>query len=624
MEVQEEKPRKNNNKKDKRKKKRVVSGAVLEEGRGKGYAGVRGSAGTDDSLLKEYRYQQPKWWKRRKICKALLLSFPPLSLRLYQSPGKSSLTRKLGMFIGGGVLALILIIVIAVVASKKKKSGDSDSSSGPSTSGLDGKDRNSIPVEYQGTDLDPWSWADTNDFNVTFTTETVGGLPVMGLFSSWDDSKAPNGKVPALNKPWGSYTDRPARGVNLGGWLSLEPFIAPSMFDYDSRLGIVDEYTLCEHLGDKAKETLERHYASFVTESTFKEIADAGLDHVRIPFSYWAVEVYDGDPYVFRTSWRYLLRAIEWARKYGLRINLDLHGLPGSQNGWNHSGRLGAIGWLNGPDGQKNAQRSLDIHDKLSKFFAQDRYKNIISHYGLANEPKMTALDPEAVISWTSDAYKLIRDNGVSAVIVFGDGFMGLGKWKGRLTGLKDLALDVHQYVIFNKNQIVFTHKEKIQYACQGWTKQALESMDTSTGFGPTLFAEWSQADTDCAKHLTNVGWGNRWEGTYNNAGVDKDEMVTTPRCPAEDETCSCASANAAASQYSDGYRKFLKMFAEAQMHSFEKGWGWWYWTWKTESAVQWSYRAGLDAGILPAKAYDRDFDCDGDVPDFGDLPEYY
>lgn len=34
------------------------------------------------------------------------------------------------------------------------------------------------------------------------------------------------------------------------------------------------------------------------------------------------------------------LRA-DWARKYGLRVELDLHSVPGSQNGLNHSGRIG-------------------------------------------------------------------------------------------------------------------------------------------------------------------------------------------------------------------------------------------------------------------------------------------
>jgi len=37
-----------------------------------------------------------------------------------------------------------------------------------------------------------------------------------------------------------------------------------------------------------------------------------------------------------------LSNQISWARKYGIRINLDLHALPGSQNGWNHSGRVGS------------------------------------------------------------------------------------------------------------------------------------------------------------------------------------------------------------------------------------------------------------------------------------------
>lgn len=516
------------------------------------------------------------------------------------------------------VVLLIIIIVVAVVVSKKNSED-----SGSDKSNLKNIPKESVPPADRGTYLDPFTWADTKDFNVTYTKQMVGGLPVMGLFTEWDDSAAPNDKVPAIEKDWGDYTKKPARGVNLGGWLSLEPFITPSLFEYDSRLGIVDEYTLCKHLGPKtAASTLEKHYANFVTEQTIKDIVNAGLDHVRIPYSYWAVEVYDDDPYVFRTSWRYLLRAIEWCRKHGLRVNLDLHGIPGSQNGWNHSGRLGPIGWLNGTDGSLNRQRSLDVHDRLSQFFAQDRYKNIVTFYGLANEPRMVDLAANDVTSWTSDAFQLVRKNGIKANVVFGDGFMGLGNWQGLLQGLDGLVLDVHQYVIFNKDQIVYTHKEKVEYACDGWSKQTRESMDRSTGFGPTMFAEWSQADTDCAKHVTNVGWGNRWTGTYKSG--DPTTEVLEPRCPAEDSSCSCDQANASIGSFSPEYKKFLKMFAEAQMVSFEKGLGWWYWTWDTESAPLWSYKKGLEAGILPAKAYDKDFKCDSTVPDFKGLSETY
>ncbi|RWA12455.1 hypothetical protein EKO27_g2665 [Xylaria grammica] len=572
-----------------RKKKRVVSGAIVEEGRAT--PEIRGGATSKHSSYNSIEHEKlaqnkPPIWKKKKRW----------------------------IIAGVGLVVLIIIIVVAVVVSKKN-----NSSSPSKDSDLGSVDPDSVPTAARGSYLDPFTWYDTTDLNVTYTNATVGDLPVMGLFTDWDDSAAANDKVPALNKDWGDYATKPARGVSIGGWLSLEPFITPSLFDYDSRLGIVDEWTLCTHLGTKtAASTLEKHYATFVTEQTFKEIQDAGLDHVRIPFSYWAVQTYDDDPYLFRISWRYLLRGIEWARKYGLRVNLDLHGLPGSQNGWNHSGRQGVIGWLNGTDGDLNAQRSLDVHDRLSKFFAQDRYKNIITFYGLANEPQMVSLSASAVVSWTEQAFKLIHGNGLTwAKVVFGDGFMGLENWQGLLTGYPDLILDVHQYVIFNNDLIKFTHQKKINFACDEWTQQAEQSLDTSTGYGPTMFAEWSQADTDCAHYLTNVGQGNRWTGTYDTGNSSTE--ATTPMCPTTDSSCSCDDANASAGDFSDTYKKFLLMFAEAQMTSFEKGYGWWYWTWDTESSPQWSYRQGLAAGILPAKAYDRSFSCDSDVPDFGD-----
>lgn len=520
-------------------------------------------------------------------------------------------------------MVLLIIIVVAVVVSKKNSGASSDSSS--LTSNLDGVDPSTIPSGAPDY-LNPFTWYDTRDFNVTYTAVLVGDLPIMGLNSTWDDSAAPNDNVPALSTAWGSYADRPARGVNLGGWLSIEPWITPDLFNYDSGMGIVDEYTLCQHLGSGCASTLEAHYSSFVTEETFAEIADAGLDHIRIPYSYWAVQTYDSDPYLYRASWRYLLRGIEWARKYGLRINLDLHGLPGSQNGWNHSGRLGPIGWFNGTDGDLNVQRSIDVHDRLSKFFAQDRYKNIISHYGLANEPKMTVISVNDVVNWTETVFSMVRANGVDAIVVFGDGFRGLESWQGEMTGYSNLALDVHQYVIFNNAQIVYNHTAKVSYACEGWTEQTDISMDTTTGFGPTLVAEWSQADTDCAQYLNNVGWGNRWTGTYDTGNASDPLQALTPRCPTEDDQCSCTGANADPSTYSDDYKQFLLYFAQAQMDSFEKGWGWFYWTWwTTGSTTQWSYKKGMAAGILPAKAYDRSFHCNSTaIPSFSGLAETF
>jgi glucan 1,3-beta-glucosidase len=434
----------------------------------------------------------------------------------------------------------------------------------------------------------------------------------VGLNSTWDNSKQANPNVPSLNQAWGSYTNRPFRGVNLGGWLSLEPFITPSLFESDSTL--LDEYTLCTKLGpQKAAATLEKHYSTFITEDDFKSIAAAGLDHVRIPYSYWAIKVYDNDPYVFGKSWRYLLRGIEWARKYGLRVKLDLHAAPGSQNGWNHSGKSGSVDWIMGPDGAVNAQRTLDLHNQLSRFFAQDRYKNIVAFYGLINEPAVS-IPQDQLIAWTAQAYTIVQKNGMNATQIFSESMRGLPAWAGKLTGYgNDLAIDVHLYSLFDDTVIGLKHADRVTFACKTWTAQVSSGM---TGFGPTMVGEWSQADTDCTKYLNGVGNGARWTGTFGNDAQ--------PQCPTGDSQCSCDMANADPSMFTADYKQFLLAYAEAQMFAFETSWGWFYWTWKTESAPLWSYQAGLQGNFLPPVAYQRDWNCSMSIPSFGALPEYY
>lgn len=437
---------------DGKSERRRVSGPLLEEGRGpRRYRG--GYASADESDEGERR-----WFKKKK-------------------------------WIALGILLLLTVIVVAAVVASKKSSGGGGSAGStgsggdPSNSNLNGISESDIPTAAKNTILDPFTWYDTTDFNVTYTNTTFGGLPIMGLNSTWNDTVKANQYVPELDKPW-AYGQMPIRGINLGGWLSIEPFITPSLFNtYKSNQGIIDEWTLSKQLGPStAAKTIEKHYSQFITEADFVAIQAAGFDHVRIPYSYWAVTTYPGDPYVPKISWRYLLRGIEYARKYGLRVNLDLHGLPGSQNGWNHSGRQGTISWLNGTDGQLNAQRSLDLHTQLSTFFAQPRYKNVITIYGLVNEPKMTELSISDVVAWTTSATQIVRKSGMNQTVAFGDGFLGLAKWQGQLQGVEGLVLDAHEYTIFDANLIVMNHTAKASYACEGWTGQMKASLDTTTG----------------------------------------------------------------------------------------------------------------------------------------------
>ena len=588
------------------KKRRVISGPLAEEG------------GVDDSASSEYRYMMEKRGGAGSI---------PRDYTEEELTRRKKIKR---ILIGVLAFLLVLAIVVPVAVMMSKKHNDEPKSvaaanaTKPTNNNLSGKDPNSVPADKKGTIFDPWAWYDTNDFNVTYTDATVGGLPLIGLNSTWDDSVQANDKVTKLSDDFG-YGKNPIRGVNVGGWLNIEPFITPSFFEsYSQKDGIIDEYTLCTKLGsDRCKDTLEQHYSAFVTKQTFIDIRNAGFDHVRIPFGYWIVTTYEGDPYVKQISWRYLLRGIEWARQQGLRVNLDLHGLPGSQNGWNHSGRQGVIGWLNGTDGDLNAQRSLDIHHQLSQFFAQPRYKNVVTMYGLVNEPRMVDINTNAVLNWTSKAISQIRKDNITAVLVFGDGFFGLDNWQGKLQTDDKLLLDVHQYVIFNVDQLSLNHTDKLNFACAGWTAQSKRSMDKTTGFGPTMCGEWSQADTDCTEYINNVNTGTRWEGNYDTGNASTS--ILKPQCPGG-QSCSCAGANADPTKYSDAYKKWLYQFAIAQMISFEYGWGWFYWTWETEKATQWSYKLGMKAGILPDKVWNRSFNCSSNLDDFAKLglPETY
>lgn len=79
-----------------------------------------------------------------------------------------------------------------------------------------------------------------------------------------------------------NYGGDKVRGVNLGGWFVLEPWITPSLFNAQKGAA-VDEFSLTKVLGkDAAQSTLEQHWSSFITQDDFTRIAAAGLNHVRM------------------------------------------------------------------------------------------------------------------------------------------------------------------------------------------------------------------------------------------------------------------------------------------------------------------------------------------------------
>lgn len=94
--------------------------------------------------------------------------------------------------------------------------------------------------------------------------------------------------------------------VNLGGLFVLEPFITPAL--YQRYPGAVDEWTLSTLMAadttNGGLSQLEQHYQTFVTEQDIAEMAGAGLNWIRLPIPFWAIETWDGEPFLAKVSWK--------------------------------------------------------------------------------------------------------------------------------------------------------------------------------------------------------------------------------------------------------------------------------------------------------------------------------
>ena len=203
------------------------------------------------------------------------------------------------------------------------------------------------------------------------------------------------------------------RGVNLGGWLALEKWITPSVY---AGVQAEDEYTLCERLGkEKATDRLKRHRNAWVTADDFKWLHARGINAVRIPVGYGVAE--ENPPFI--TGMETLDWAFRTAKEHGIGVLLDLHGVPGSQNGMDHSGRQGKLLWHTSKD--NIIYHSLRIVADLAS--RCKGYDNLIG-FELLNEPRWD-VPLDIIKTFYQDAYHRVRKHipKERAAVVIHDAF---------------------------------------------------------------------------------------------------------------------------------------------------------------------------------------------------------
>jgi len=346
----------------------------------------------------------------------------------------------------------------------------------------------------------------------------------------------------------------PWRGVNLGGWLLLEPGPSAALFARHSPTA-ADDSPKCEwdfmqilHQKDALSE-LVHHRETYITRDDFARIRSCGLNAVRLPFGYWAVlPPSGGEPYV-GPMLEYIDRAIGWAEELGLQVLLDLHGCPGGESGDAPCGRR-----------QRPAERwhwsDWCISESLRTLkVLATRYHACKAVTGIAvcNEPS-PSMPLTKLCQYYDMAVEIVRGAGmherqVAIVLpVFKRPLKEFTKtWKA-LTGDRheNVCFDLHYYHCFGPQFDGMTLSQQLRVV----EKHALELRSF-----PTVIGEWSLALGRVAR----------------SSDLQDDEVRA--------------------------------LFGSTQLGVYkEASHGWFFWTWKDGHGAEWDFQESYREGSLASR----------------------
>lgn len=304
---------------------------------------------------------------------------------------------------------------------------------------------------------------------------------------------------------------------------------------------------------------------------------------MRIPIGYWAYNNV-GTPYI-KGADAYLGQALGWARTHGLKVLIDVHGSPGSQNGFDNSGHAGTVGWQTG----NNMALTTQVLVQIAKKYGTTAWADVLWGIELTNEPISWNQNKLSVTqSWTEDAYAQVKAAATNKKlkVIMHDGFMGAANWAGVNTKLNakstlaqsQFVLDLHLY----QNQVAadstLTQAQHIQKACNWSTTELLPA---SSNF-PIIVGEFSLATNICANPDGSTVAGN----TCTISG------------------CQC-SINVPVEYWSPPLVAATRKFLEAQLDTFEAhSNGWFMWAYKGPGG--WGMNNGVQYGLIGAKVTDR------------------
>lgn len=289
------------------------------------------------------------------------------------------------------------------------------------------------------------------------------------------------------------------RGTNLGNWLVLEKWMSPELFE---KSGTEDETWLARKTPpEEFAALLKRHRDTYVTEEDFRQIAAFGLNAVRLPVPYHVF----GDRPPMLGCVEYVDRAFDWAEKYNLKILLDLHTVPGSQNGYDNGALTGVCKWCKNP---ADVEYALTVLERLAQRYGKRRglfgievlnepiswivYKTAPSTGKAVDkeEARGSGYVPLSFLKpFYAEAYQRLRKHlPEDKTVVFHDGFR-LNRWNRFFTQARmvNVALDTHIY-IFAMEMFVPIARPWVYRAYIDINRRMLRKVEKAV---PVIVGEW-------------------------------------------------------------------------------------------------------------------------------------
>ena len=304
----------------------------------------------------------------------------------------------------------------------------------------------------------------------------------------------------------------------------------------------------------------------------------ANPSRLRIPIGYWA---YDNSntPYIQGAD-AFLDQAIGWARSAGMKVWIDCHGSPGSQNGFDNSGREGAVEWQQGG----NLDQSTAVLTKMAQKYGAQSYADTVIGLELVNEPISWGNNSFSVTQqWAANAYKAVRAAAANQdlMIVMHDAFQGANAWTSLPAQLGSnglFAVDSHLYQCFVASDSTLTQQQHIQEAC-GWGPN-LQSANAAL---PSFVGEWSPVTNIC---------------------VNPDGS-TTAGTSCSTSGCQCQSADF--DSWNPQMVEQVRKYVEAQLDTFEKSTSG-YFMWTLKGPGGWGFQNGIQKGLIPNPVTTRQY----------------